>query len=238
MTTAAAEIFASLKHQLRLGRLDPTTAPSSSTPSQVEKQEKKVPPANKEWRQKVIGLDESVHPAVEKMAKCAEWFIHACLLDIKRLKDGRHCNWMIFYGGTGAGKTHAARKVHAYVRDHQIDHWFKGNFWAEHLHFPALVHWDVVAGHEERDWSDVLYEIARVHLTVLDDIGGDVDQYRSGVPDNRLKHLLDLLENRWLLMTTNFGPSQWEERWGARIADRLSRAVRVDLSEVKSYRGL
>lgn len=192
-----------------------------------------MPNPSPEWRSRVIGLDEAVHPNVSTMAKAAEWFSKACLRD-NRSKG----SWMVLCGDTGVGKTHVAKKVGAYVRAHQIDAYASGWIRSDNLFSPVFARWDTIADASDREFNELLdYEVRGAWLVILDDIGAETDRFKSGVPEARLKAILDASENKWLLMTTNVHPDSWEERWGRRVQDRLREAIIITLDGVESYRG-
>lgn len=185
------------------------------------------------WRTRVLGLEETVHPDVATMARAAEWFCKACLRD-NRSKG----NWLVLTGDTGIGKTHVAKKVAAYIRTHQIEAYASGWIHTDNLFSPVFARWDTIADASDKEFSELLdYEVRGAWLIVLDDIGAETDRFKSGVPEARLKAILDACERKWLLMTTNVHPDSWEERWGRRVQDRLRDAIIITLAGVPSYRG-
>jgi len=95
---------------------------------------------------------------------------------------------------------------------------------------------------EEEDWKRVEEEIHGIgqvrglDLLVLDDLGAETDRYRSGVPTARLQRVLELMEHRWLLITTNVPKDKWRERWDQRICSRLEASAYISLFHVPDYR--
>lgn len=73
-------------------------------------------------------------------------------------------------------------------------------------------------------------------LVILDDIGAETDQYKSGIPNDKLCQILSRREKRFTVVTTNIAPQNWMERFDGRINDRLCRnSVILDISGVPSY---
>lgn len=83
------------------------------------------------------------------------------------------------------------------------------------------------------EWSD---KDKGTDLMFLEDIGPEVDRFKTGEPTERLREVLNSLKNKWLVTTTNVPISEWERRWDGRVMDRLLRnSVIVDISGVPSY---
>lgn len=185
------------------------------------------------WRAFHLGLDSGQHPKVEKLARTAEWFAKAYLEDDRANGDS-----LCLAGNTGCGKTHAARRIHAYVHARQISAWASGKFGpVNHLGAPAFLRWEKVAEVTDSEWDEIIAgEVRPSRLVILDDIGADTDRFKSGVPARRLKEVLDAAEGKWLLVTTNIQRTNWKAHFGQRVADRLSRCRYLGLFEVPSYR--
>jgi DNA polymerase III delta prime subunit len=188
-----------------------------------------------DWRARHIGLDETHHPQVAKLAMTAEAF---CRHSIRN--TNRRVKWLILGGMTGCGKTHAAKRISRRFKDCRSWAWEK-QFW------PAMPNaefwrWQELADMEEDDWKRVCQEIDGVgqvrgiDLLVLDDVGAETDRFKSGVPTARLQQVMDTMEHRWLLITTNVPKDQWAERWDKRIASRMEASSYISLFNVPDYR--
>lgn len=71
---------------------------------------------------------------------------------------------------------------------------------------------------------------------LMDDIGAEVDRYKTGHVTAILRNALDLRARRFTLVTTNIAPDAWTSTWDARVADRLLRdSVIVSLANTQSY---
>jgi DNA replication protein DnaC len=55
----------------------------------------------------------------------------------------------------------------------------------------------------------------------LDDIGAEVDEFKSGKATERLASLLEHRMHKYTLFTTNIDRKQWSIRWDKRVASRL-----------------
>lgn len=183
------------------------------------------------WRSKALGLDESHHPAVAKMSEALERFTKACMTDGKTRTKG-----IVLYGGTGVGKTHAAGRVADYVGRFQIHFWNLGLLKAYHLGLPARMRWPVAAAMDDQQWREAMQTVAGARLAVLDDVGAESDRFRNGQASTRLWQVLEATAEKWVMVTTNVPSSDWRERWGVRVEDRLASFGRCDLSGVESWR--
>lgn len=146
--------------------------------------------------------------------------------------------WMVVGGQTGCGKSHVAKAVAHYWDTHKIDAWHRG--WlgtSSHLPNAEFVLWTLALNAEEREWKDWLQGIKEARLVVLDDLGAESDRFRSGKNTERLLSVLNSIERKWVLITTNVQGNQWVKVWDQRVADRLKGAVYLDLFKVPSYRG-
>jgi DNA replication protein DnaC len=153
----------------------------------------------------------------------------------------RRVRWLVVGGETGSGKTHAAKRIVRRFRDCRIWAWEAG-YWGGSIPNAAFWRWQKLAELEEDEWKEVLEEITGgnqlrgADLLVIDDLGAETDKYRSGVPVARLQTVLEVMEFRWLVVTTNVTRAQWEKRWDKRISSRLQAAAYVNLFNVPDYR--
>jgi DNA replication protein DnaC len=191
-----------------------------------------IPASDPTWRQRVLGLDHAFHPSVDRLAKTIEWFCRACLRN-NRSKGHQ----LVLAGGAGVGKTHCARIAATYIGERQIDAYSRGWLNGTSLYSPAFVRWNEIADAKDHDWDAILTQlIIPARVVIIDDVGAETDQFRSGVPNNRLKTVLDDAERKWLLVTTNVPKARWEAEFGVRNADRLLPAHYLSLFSTPSYR--
>lgn len=189
-----------------------------------------VPPPNEAWRREFLGLDESHHPLVRTLGIMVERFTRSCLRN-NRSKG----HWLTICGQTGAGKTHVAQCVATYVGHGQIQ---AMGIWIhkDYLPSPAFIQWPIEVRRNDREWDVLMSEMVGCHLVVVDDIGAEIDKFKSGEAVVRLWEVLETSRDRWLFLTTNVRPLKWRETFGQRCSDRMLEGGVVDVSDVPSYR--
>jgi len=164
------------------------------------------------------------HPELEQAAlDVKEW----CLdLFHNRNEDG---TLLVLAGPSGCGKTRLAKGAWKFVRENGSKAWDRG-------------HWRRSISDFWVDWSDLidreglLEDVYTSTFVVLDDIGSEADKFNSGVGIERLRKVLGHRDHKWTIVTTNFTPDKWLNRWDARVADRLLRHSRiVEFNQTPSY---
>lgn len=171
-------------------------------------------PLNTQWQQKWLDL-ENRSDEIQRMADdVAGWskrfFNHN--------KDRRT---IILAGKVGIGKTHTAERMYRWSKLIAITAWDSGN-WPS----PPRIEWTewakvaFLGPVEFRAWLDGLTDTS---LLFLEDIGAEVDRFKSGEPTERLREVLNEFKNRWMFITTNIMPEEWKPKWDERVADRLMR---------------
>jgi energy-coupling factor transporter ATP-binding protein EcfA2 len=145
------------------------------------------------------------HPKLLAMGD--EMFRFAC--DLRhRPKGGR---LLVLCGPSGCGKTHAARSLVGWFGQIRMR---IGPVVTETeegvdsvLPSACSVSWpDVVRGFKQQRF-DILDQLEREYLTVLDDIGAEHDPSGFGV--ERICMILTTRERRYSVITTNIQPGQW-----------------------------
>lgn len=181
-----------------------------------------------QFREKVLGLDERETPG-RRIALHAESWIKAA----GRNKRDRG-TWLVISGPTGIGKSHALRRCRRFLANHAIDFWAEG-LWPS---VPAVVFavWSRVCELPRDEWDEWLYDLRRAAVVILDDVGSEVDRFRSGEPAERLRVVLEECGAKWLAISTNADPKTWESTFDARVVSRLNRAACLDLTGAKDYR--
>jgi chromosomal replication initiation ATPase DnaA len=173
-------------------------------------------------------MDETA-PAGRRIATYAEAFVKAA----SRNKRDRG-TWLTISGPAGVGKSHALRRCHRFLAAHAVDLWDAGLWRA--VPDAMLATWSRVVDLPRTEWDDWLFDLRRASFVCLDDVGSEVDRYRSGEPVERLRIALEICEPKWLMVTTNATPAQLKTVWDARVASRLSRAAVLDLTGCTDYR--
>ena len=180
------------------------------------------------FRRRVLQMDEST-PEAHRLAKYVEAFTRSAALN-RRTKG----TWMFVSGPTGIGKTHAMRLARRFLDHNAVDLWSQG-YWPA---VPAVVYatWSRVVDLEREEWDEWLYDLRRAKIVFLDDVGSEIDQYKSGRPIERLRLALEASESKFLLCTSNVPSERRSEAWDARVVSRLQRAVCLELPTGVDYR--
>lgn len=183
-----------------------------------------------EWRQRVLQVVEDC-PAMETAAKVAERFCKRFRRDIRKASDGSIRTLLVFVGENGCGKTHLAKRILRYAGGVAVDAWAEG-FWPEPPR-KAYADW---ASYVASERDGIEQDLAEAHLTIVDDVGAEVDRFKSGEHIEKLRRLLSAREGRWTVLTTNIRSDEWAKHWDKRVADRLTRSAKVvDLSKLKPW---
>lgn len=102
----------------------------------------------------------------------------------------------------------------------------------------SFIEWSTASTPEkldERSWIERLSEIDADSLVVVDDIGSEVDRFKTGANIERLCMLLNRRAGKFTIITTNHAPETWHQVWDARVSDRLLRNSEVVRMKCSSY---
>ena len=180
---------------------------------------------------------ESVHPDVQGAADKAEaWVRRFCAA----APDGRH---LVLCGQSGVGKTHIMGRLHTFLEGVRMSLWPTAAW-----NRPPSVHlvdFGKICRLDDDEWVRWMGDWVTsafcptghpLDALFLDDIGSEVDRYKSGEPALRLAEIWNEMRSRWLVTATNVPVAAWTERWGVRVSDRLFRnSVIADMSAVPSW---
>jgi len=187
---------------------------------------------SEQFRKDVIGLDEVDH-IVKRIAIWTEAWIKAAALN---RREGRYPKRFALAGPAGCGKSHALRAAHHFLDSYASD-LFWTRLWGASA-APASIYatWSRLVDRESDAFEDWMGDAKRSAWIFLDDVGSDVDKYKSGEPAERLRRVLELSEWRWMMITTNIRPEDWPVKFDVRVTERLGVFKHPDLSGAKSWR--
>jgi hypothetical protein len=210
---------------------DATTANTKSCSAKKDLARREVHrerPLRTEWQRKFLDF-EVTHSELQLMADTIqEWWMTFFRRDLQA------CKLLTIAGPVRTGKTRAARKI-CWLADH-FD-WSKSG-WS---HRPRI-HWEEFAGIatiEIREFERWMYghKLCPVDMLFLEDVGAEIDRYRSDEPTERLRQILNLFEDRWVFITTNISPQLWEDRWDQRVAARMIEGHVISHLNVRRFSG-
>lgn len=148
---------------------------------------------------------------------------------------------LIIYGSNGCGKTCLAKRIQSIFTNNRFkigpvycdnagDDGEPGTKIADSI----FAHWPIIVdGTKNNEWGIFDYLQAE-YLTILDDCGAEHDP--SGIGLEKLYLILNRREQMRTIITTNFPPDKWEEKFERRISSRMLRnSVHINLSEVPDY---
>jgi DNA replication protein DnaC len=120
----------------------------------------------------------------------------------------------VFVGSVGNGKTRLAKGIFKTASVHAseaMEHWGKGPQ-------STFCRWS-----ELLDARGEVFEAAcEDDLTVIDDIGAEVDKFKNGQNIEKLCALLEHRANKFTVITTNISPHLWSQKWDERVESRLN----------------
>lgn len=192
----------------------------------------KVAANDPEFRKRWLHMDEYC-PEITRMLEAVELWVKRCLTNAK---DSPRT--LILAGKIGTGKSTAARRAIFTIGALQVAAWYEA-FCPATISTGAF-EWSKLAciGPTERNDQSCWIDAIEAKAALIDDIGTEVDKFKSGGPTENLRLLLESRRDLWTIITTNVPPSKWAEVWDRRVEDRLYRnAQTVELKSAASYAG-
>jgi len=190
-----------------------------------------LPAPSPEWREKALqlsNLSEQPEP-IQKMWLAAEnWTRRAC----RNIKEP--FTLLVLCGSVGTGKTTIARNAIGYIADCAMSCVEKG--WWRTIPSTHTMRWSAIAETPANERFDVWRDCEQASVLLLDDIGTEGDQFKSGRPVENLRAILEARHGRWTIVTTNIATAHWSDHWDDRITDRLIRNSKViDVTGARSW---
>jgi DNA replication protein DnaC len=184
-------------------------------------------PLKTAWQRKWLALDATCAP-LQALADAAEAFCHRWFIN-----DTRNCV-LVIVGDSGNGKTHTLRAIHNFCTASAMAAFEKQNWGGEKIPKTFYLSWPEAANEFNEKRFSLMSDALNADLLCLDDIGAENDPWN--VCKDRLCQLLSKRERKFTVITTNIAPAKWNEKFEARIDDRLLRnSVVIDLTGVTSY---
>lgn len=226
------EVLARLERTYGAGRpVEPTSEPSSTTANDCEMKRWQVSrPLATPWQRKWLNLDVT-RPQIQDAANIVEkWAARFA----RNKKDTR---LLVIVGDYGVGKTEIAEHLKRWSKAVRSTIWGMGWTTPPRIEFVEFGKVAFLETAEFRNWLEGHNTPGHeTDLMFLEDIGAEVDKFRSGEPTERLREIFNDMKNRFMVVTTNVPSAQWETRWDGRIMDRLMRHSEIiEMTGVPSY---
>lgn len=156
----------------------------------------------------------------------------------RRIYDNPNSGRMVaYFGENGSGKTTCAEAIHAWVDKfgggkEVIKRKNKDNITS----FLDVAYWrwpDLLDTLKSGGW-DIVDDLYDYSVLIIDELGGGHDPTMVGV--DKLCQILSRREFKWTIITTNYGPNAWQDKFDRRVASRLRAAQWIDTIGVPDYR--
>ena len=140
---------------------------------------------------------------------------------------------MVVSGTVGTAKTRCGVKLYRYCGAVANEVFTRGYWGTSALPKALFIEWLTVASPEtcdEREFDTTVREAERASIIIIDDIGTETDQFKTGIPTQRLCHMLNRIERKFAYITTNKKPAAWAQTWDVRVEDRLLGCQLVEIN--------
>lgn len=175
---------------------------------------------------------EVTHPDVQKLANAAQVFAKAWFAR----KQGNR--WRVVTGSVGTGKSRVARRLDKWFAASAYTAWEGWKDGSSRLPSIVFIEWSQVGSTDtcdQRDWDFFVADVEHASVVIIDDVGVETDRFRSSIPTERLCHVLNRCDGKFLWLNTNLAPQEWATRWDARVEDRLLAGQIIEVN-APSYR--
>lgn len=221
----AGAVLQSLQTEISALRLIPGDPPASKQPS-MPCNDMIQTPLQTPWQQKWLRMD-CVHPSIQSLADevqdyCGRWF-----------RNEPSKSLLVIAGPPGTGKTHVARAVSRFASALATLAWESGYWGKDNIPNYFFMSWPVASGQFMGKQFGLTEDAIHHSLTILDDIGAENDPFN--IAKDQLCQILSARQSKFTVVTTNIMPEHWEEKFDARIADRLLRNSVVKILTCPSY---
>jgi DNA replication protein DnaC len=139
---------------------------------------------------------------------------------------------LVLAGNPGCGKTALTSRLADFTRAAAIKAWERGG-WKQGAPRTLWCRWPAVADLDQENQT-MIESMCEIDTLYIDDIGAEQDPWKNAT--NKLCQILTRRERRFTVLSTNIHPSQWTEKFDARVQDRLFRNSEVaDMFDVPSF---
>lgn len=178
----------------------------------------------------MFGL-EPTHAEVAKLALTLEGFLR------RALHNDRSCGThLLIAGKPGTGKSHACRKLAQQFQAWAVDAMCEGKWSGFRVPSVESREWSQVVEHPSFD--EIVNDLKRASLIVLDDVGSELDRFRNGAATEKLRRTLEAIKDRWVLVTTNLSEDAMTKAYDPRVVSRFSAFARLELFNAPDFRKL
>lgn len=183
--------------------------------------------ASSSWRTTFLKWSDCNSPILRKAATGAE-----SLVKRFQIRKTSPFSLLVLIGRSGCGKTHLAKASVRAANRLAMTGW-EQRHWKTHVPSAVFCDWPAFV---DSDADGVSKDLQDADFAALDDVGAEVDQYKSGKPAEILRRFLSLRAGKFTIVTTNVPESAWNQKWDERVADRLYRnSLVVDMTSASSY---
>lgn len=183
--------------------------------------------ASSSWRTTFLKWSDCNSPILRKAATGAE-----SLVKRFQIRKTSPFSLLVLIGRSGCGKTHLAKASVRTANRLALDGWEQGH-WPGHVPSAVFCDWPSFV---DSDADGVAKDLEEADFAALDDVGAEVDRFKTGKPAEILRRFLSLRAGKFTIVTTNVPELVWNQKWDERVADRLYRnSLVVDMTAVPSY---